>query len=305
MWDYICNPTEGHNMEEEFQLEPKKSKPTLVGLVDADAIMYQIGWRLNVMGILSHIDFSQLVSPPDIVYQEVHTYIEGLMKDIGVDSLELHFTASRKNKDLFEKFTSKELQPQFRTQLGIAYKDNRPKTDAELPFAYHQILQVLLERYTSYLHDQWEADDSTCLLKRINPEYILCACDKDVYGQSVGSAYHFDKRKTWSTTTISDANIFPYIQAITGDPTDGYAGAKGIGVKGTTKFINPNMTPLEMWSGVVKAHKSVGNNEDIALWNMRMSSMNQLDKQGNLVLWEPPTSNTDHVYTESGIWTGL
>ena len=301
----MCGSNKEKSMDNEFVLEPTKTKLPLVGLVDADAIMYNIGWRLNAMGILNHIDFSQLVSPPNIIYQEVNSYMENLTTDINVDSLELHFTASNKNKDLFEKFTSKELRPQFRTTLGASYKDNRPKTNADLPFAYHQILQVLLERYTSYLHDQWEADDSVCLLKRLRPEYVLCSNDKDVYKQSVGTAYQFDKRRSWSTTTIEDANIFPYIQAITGDPTDGYDGVKGIGAKGVCKFINPNMTPIEMWEGVVRAHNSVGNDWNKALWNMRMSSMNQLDKDGKLQLWEPPTNNSDHVYTSSGIWTGL
>lgn len=287
-------------MEEEFILEPKKIKLNLIGLVDADAIMYNIGWRLNAMGILSHIDFTQLATPPDIVYQEVNSYIEALMNDIGVDSLELHFTASRKNKDLFEKFTSKELKPQFRTALGTSYKDNRPKTDAELPFAYHQILQVLLERYTSYMHDEWEADDALLLLHKIRPEYIVCSNDKDVHKQIVGYNYLYNKRKSWTHQTVEEANMFPYVQAITGDAVDNYFGVKGIGTKGVTKFLKPEMSPYEMWQGTVNAFKSVGMTEKDALTNMRMASLHQLqivDGKPEIILFEPPTMDTQHIMT--------
>lgn len=296
----MCGSNKECTMEEEFILEPKKTKLPLVGLVDADAIMYNIGWRLNAMGILSHIDFTQLATPPDIVYQEVNSYIEALMNDIGVDSLELHFTASRKNKDLFEKFTSKELKPQFRTTLGTSYKDNRPKTDAELPFAYHQILQVLLERYTSFMHDQWEADDALLYLHKSNPSYVILSNDKDVWKQIVGYSYQYDKRKSWSHQTVDEANMFPFVQAITGDAVDNYFGARGIGIKSIPQFINVNMSPYEMWQGVLAAHRSVGNSEDIAIWNMRMASLHQLqmlDDGVAVVLFEPPNVDTPHIMT--------
>jgi hypothetical protein len=288
-----------------FVLTPLPVKKHRTGIVDADSIMYQVGWKLQAMGVLSHISLDQLFTPPDLVYREVNQYLESLQNDVGVDNLELHFTASNKNRGLYEKFSGKELRPQFRTQLGASYKDNRSKSPTDLPFAYHAILQVILESHLSFMHDLWEADDSVCLLKRLNPDYILISCDKDVYKQSIGAAYQYDKRKTWSITTVENANMFPYVQAITGDPTDGFVGAKGIGIKSIPQFINVNMSAYELWQGVLKAHKSVGNSEDIAIWNMRMASMNQLTKDGQLQLWEPPTPSTEHVYLSSGEWSGL
>jgi hypothetical protein len=283
-----------------FELTPLPVKKHKTGIVDADSIMYQIGWKLQAMGVLSHINLDQLFAPPDLVYREVNQYLEALQNDVDVDKLELHFTASNKNRGLYEKFSGKELRPQFRTQLGASYKDNRSKSPTDLPFAYHAILQVILESHLSFMHDLWEADDVLLVLHKMNPDYVMLSNDKDVWKQVVGYCYQYDKRKAWTHQTVDEANMFPFVQAITGDPTDGYYGAKGIGIKSIPQFLNVNMSPYELWQGVVRAHKSVGNSESVALCNMRMASLHQVhivQGEATLVLFEPPNVDTPHIMT--------
>ena len=271
-------------------LNPQKIITT--GLVDADSMVYLVSWRLTAVGLpLPKEDSSLYV--PDVIYGYVNELYEAIKEQAGVDKLQLHFTASRRNQVLFEQLTNKQLRNQFRTLLA-EYKAAR--TQENVPY-YLTILKAITEVYEAYLHDFWEADDAIVLLSKTVPNSIVVSNDKDVYNQIVGKSFQYDKRKSEKMTDMSKANMFPYLQTITGDPTDGFFGAKGIGVKGASNFINESMSPFEMWEGCVRAFESVGMNEAQALVNMRMANMHQLQADQTIRLYEPPQKDTEHVYT--------
>lgn len=266
-------------------------KPITIGLTDADSMIYLVSWRLSAVGYpLPKED--GLVAIPDIIYAYVNELYAAIKEQAGVDKLQLHFTASQRNKSLYEELTGKQLRPQFRTMLA-EYKSARP---VENVFYYLTILRAITEVYETYLHDFWEADDAVVLLSKTMPNSVVISNDKDVYNQSVGKSYQYDKRKSMKETNASKANMFPYLQTITGDPVDGFFGAKGIGAKGAANFINESMSPFEMWEGCVRAFESVGMTEKQALVNMRMASMHQLQADQTIQLFEPPTRDQAHVY---------
>jgi len=217
---------------------------------------------------------------------------------MGVDVLHLHFSASSKNKELFEEFMGKPMQTQFRSSLGSTYKSNRK--NAPLPTGYHYTLRALLDQPNAYIHDKWEADEAVLLHKKMNPEWVLSSNDKDVYKQHCGKNWRYDKRQKWEDIPASFANYFAFFQAITGDPVDGFGGVPGIGPKKAEEFVKPVYTPTQNWEGVLKAFASKGLSDKEALINMRFANMHQLklDDEGKPIidLWTPSGSHLQPVW---------
>lgn len=290
-------------------LNTPEEAPEKVGIVDADSIIFQLGWYYEKADLLPKdgVEYRDAVSAPDFVHTAVETYLNKMRKEMGVDMLHLHFTGSAKNQELFEEFSGRPMQTQFRQTLGNTYKANRP---SGLPTGYHYTLRSLLQegrpemgsspKAISYIHDQWEADEAVLLHKKLNPEWILSSCDKDVYKQHVGTNWIYDKRKKWENIDKDFANYFAFLQAITGDAVDGFIGAKGIGEKGAMKFVSPNKTPAENWQGVLDAFHSKGFGEREALMNMRFANMHQLrlgdDGAPYVDLWKPEGSHLDPAW---------
>ena len=80
------------------------------------------------------------------------------------------------------------------------------------------------------------------------------------------------------------------IQTLSGDQTDGYAGAPGYGVKTSAKFFAENGYT---WNSVVKAFKQKGLTEDDALRNARLAKILTSDDYDNgPILWTPTDANS-------------
>jgi 5'-3' exonuclease len=271
-----------------------------VGLVDADSIMFNLGWYYIKADILpdDKADYrNSTVAPPEI-HKAVETFLDKLREQMNVTTLHLHFTGSSKNQGLFEEFNKRPMLEQFRNTLGCTYKSNRK--EAALPAGYHYTLRVLLEKSKAYIHDQWEADDAIILHKKLNPDYVLSSNDKDVYGQHFGTSWLYDKRRKWVDIDKGHANYFAFLQAITGDPVDGFGGVPGIGPAKAAKFVSVDNTPTQNWEGVLAAFDSKGLDEEEALINMRFANMHQLsvNKDGAAVvdLWKPEGKHLEPVW---------
>lgn len=293
--------------EDQFELDLNQIETHVdkVGVIDADSIMFNLGWFYAKAELLPNDDtnYSNSKTVPDFVHKSVEEFLERLRKKMGVDILHLHFTAGPKNRDLFEEFMGRPMKSQFRDSLNNSYKANR--TDAHLPVGYHYTLRSLLQEPNAYIHDEWEADEAVILHKKLNPDWILSSNDKDVWKQHHGSNYFYDKRSkkpetAWTDVDKDYANYFPFLQAITGDPVDGFIGAKGIGPKKAEQFVNVNNTPAQNWQGVLDAFNSKGLDEAEALLNMRFASMSQLkiDDTGTPVidLWKPERHHLEPVW---------
>ena len=285
----------------EFNLDTTEfTKPARspVGIVDADSIMFNLGWYFEKADLLVPGDYSKAKEAPEFVYKAAKTFVTKLKEQMHVDNIHLHFTGGSKNQALFEEFMGRGMNTQFRQHLGNAYKDNRKA--APLPTGYHYTLRALLNEPYAYIHDTWEADEAVILHKKLNPTWVMSSNDKDVYKQHHGENWLYDKRRKWVDISKADANYFAFFQAITGDPVDGFIGVPGIGPKKAVEYVSPDKTPGDNWQGVLDAFASKGLDEREALINMRFASMSQLvindQGQPEVDIWKPEGHHLEPVW---------
>jgi DNA polymerase-1 len=88
--------------------------------------------------------------------------------------------------------------------------------------------------------------------------------------------------------TKEDGDMWHLIQSLAGDPTDGYPGCPGIGVKRATELLNKHENK---WEAICQAYKERGLSDDDALLNARLAKILQhtdydYDRQ-EPILWTP------------------
>ena len=97
----------------EFELDHSAipARKSEVGIVDADSIMFNLGWYYAKADLLPNdgADYSSSTVAPEFVHTAVDTFLDKLKVQMNVDSLHLHFTGSSKNKGLFEEFMKRGL----------------------------------------------------------------------------------------------------------------------------------------------------------------------------------------------------
>lgn len=220
-------------------------------------------------------------SDPEMRIARADEKIQKILEQTGCQEMELHFTGGRDN---------------FRYQMHAEYKANRK--GMRTPTGLVDLKNVLVEKYGGIIHTKWEADDAVVYHKRENPDkYILVAMDKDVIYSVPGKHFnyyesgHYNIDMKWVTTTKETARMWPYMQCILGDTSDNIQGVKGIGPKKALKFIADDMTPEQLWEGVVKAWESKGLEEVDAMITMNLVNMHLLDKDENdeyyIKKWRP------------------
>lgn len=133
----------------------------------------------------------------------------------------------------------------FRNDLARTkpYKFNRK--GKEKPQWLEFISGYVVEKYNAYLYKGLEADDCVSYFADKIENTTICAIDKDVIGQCVGTHYNYQVAKSgagWSvkgfkTTTAKEAETFLWIQALAGDSTDGILGIEKVGVKTAEKWL--------------------------------------------------------------------
>lgn len=249
-------------------------------LVDADSLLYKVGFALEDKVIWNEMEvLSGLEQEEDIDY---FTNIEQCYRtfDQFVDNI-LFAT------DCFDVFLVFSGKGNFRLDFPIDYKTNRK--DSRKPLGYSELREYAETRYRAHTPEGMEADDYVVYLKTKHPEdYILCAIDKDVLYQTVGTHYNYGKDEE-VTVNEWDAIKYAYYQTLTGDTSDGYKGAHGIGAKKAEKLLADCDTEYDLWVAVKNGYESKGQTEDEALWTMRLAHMHQFDGE-KINLWNPPVA---------------
>ena len=237
-------------------------------LIDADSMIYKAGF-----GVEEAIDWGDGETTYHGEIEDMKDAIDGMLDSItfatGCDDYELHLTGSGN----------------FRDQVVSDYKHNRK--GMRVPEWVAELKQHMIEELGAILHKGWEADDAVVYLKTKYPEdYILCAIDKDVLMQSVGTHYNYGKQKD---VTVDEwtALHFKYYQCIAGDPVDGYKGVPGMGPKRAEKSLKDCTNERELWVAALLAYRSKGLRRSNAINTMRLACMHQYDGEG-VVLWSPP-----------------
>jgi DNA polymerase-1 len=122
----------------------------------------------------------------------------------------------------------------YRKQFYPAYKSNR---GTEKPRFYWELINYLKENYEWVEEAGLEADDVLGILHTgVYPDSIMVSSDKDmdtVPGKRY-SPYH--DRFTEVTEHMADMNWLA--QSLSGDSSDGYSGAKGVGKMGALKLLS-------------------------------------------------------------------
>lgn len=172
----------------------------------------------------------------------------------------------------------------FRYIIYPQYKANRNRE--KTPPHLHKIKEYCIREFSNVVtHPLFEADDLIVEAKLKNPSALVFAIDKDVLNSLPGR--HYDPRKhNIVEVSENNARFWPYLQAITGDASDGVPGVPGLGKVKAKQFINESMNEKELWQGVVNAFTSKGLTEKDALLSMRLVNMKQLHN-GELILFNP------------------
>lgn len=241
----------------------------MVALIDADSLLYKVGFALEDKIDWECDDTYEHYSKLEQQKQSITTMVDKIMKSTGCDDYELWLTGSGN----------------FRDSNPLGYKANR--VGIRKPTDFSQLKQWLIDNKKTKVAVGIEADDMVVYLRDNSDDYFLCAIDKDVLYQTEGTHYNYGKEMT-VTISAKEAIWFAYHQTLTGDVTDGYKGCPGVGEVKAKKLINKDMEEIDMWKEIVKAYEAKGLTVDDAINTMRLASMKQYNGK-EIILWCPPS----------------
>jgi len=163
------------------------------------------------------------------------------------------------------------------------YKSNR--AGMPVPEGLNDIYEYVFNLPDTICESGVEADD-VCVYYGQNG-HMVAALDKDVLG-SLEYAYNYGK-KEWIENYPEDIKVFPFLQTIMGDSSDGLRGVYRVGAKGAEKALSGiPIDDYSLWKAVVKQYYLKEQTLEEAIATMRSVRMNQWTPEGGLVLWTPP-----------------
>lgn len=180
----------------------------------------------------------------------------------------------------------------FRKKIFPEYKGHRNR---KKPCGYKRLLNWCADNYITMMVDELEADDAIGIYATdpIEQEagHIICSPDKDMR-QIPGQL--FDLTNPVIEITQEEGDRWHLIQTLSGDQTDGYAGAPGIGIKRADALLEKNGCN---WQTVVDTFEERGMTVDDALMNARLARIlryTDYDHETNEpILWSPTSGDGD------------
>ena len=174
----------------------------------------------------------------------------------------------------------------FRKKICGDYKGHRNRRK---PLGYRRLVNHCRENYNFVCRKGLEADDSIGI-DATNPKYasldnIVVSPDKDMK-QIPGILWNLTDEV--EEITKEDGDTWHLIQSLAGDPTDGYSGCPGIGVKRALDLLNKHDSK---WEAICQAFKERGLSDDDALLNARLAKILQHENydydREEPILWTP------------------
>ena len=202
-------------------------------LIDSDFLAYkaaqacEIGIDFGEDVIIAQSQFSEVLR---VFHNELHKVTKAMMDD-----------------DFILYFSSTE---NFRKKIYPDYKGHRMKRK---PLGYKRLVNYCRENHNFKLIEGLEADDTIGIeaTRHANPNNIIVSPDKDM--RQIPSVL-------WNLTddvveiTEEEGDRWHLVQSLSGDPTDGYSGCPGIGVKRATELLDKNEN---QWEAVCKAYRDL------------------------------------------------
>jgi DNA polymerase-1 len=236
-------------------------------LIDSDFLAYKAAQACEI-----GIDFGEDVIIAQSQFSDVlrvfHNELNKVTKAMMEDDFILYFSSTKN----------------FRKKIYPDYKGHRMKRK---PLGYKRLVNYCRENHNFKLIEGLEADDTIGIeaTRFADPSNIIVSPDKDM--RQIPSAL-------WNLTddvveiTKDDGDRWHLIQSLSGDPTDGYSGCPGIGVKRATELLDKNENK---WEAVCKAYRDRGLSDDDALLNARLAKILQKEDfdhdRNQPILWTP------------------
>ena len=178
----------------------------------------------------------------------------------------------------------------FRKKIFPDYKGHRNR---KKPCGYKRLLNWCGDNYVTMVVDNLEADDAIGIFATDPIEqgagHVICSPDKDMK-QIPGLLFDLTNPVTEVTKEMGDR--WHLIQTMSGDQTDGYAGAPGIGIKRADAILEKKGCS---WNTVVETFEDRGMTADDALLNARLARIlryTDYDSETNEPrLWTPTSSD--------------
>ena len=236
-------------------------------LIDSDFLAYKAAQACEI-----GIDFGEDVIIAQSQFSEVlkvfHNELNKVTKAMMEDDFILYFSSTEN----------------FRKKIYPDYKGHRMKRK---PLGYKRLVNYCRENHNFKLIEGLEADDTIGIeaTRFADPNNIVVSPDKDM--RQIPSTL-WDMKDDVVEITKDDGDRWHLIQSLSGDPTDGYSGCPGIGVKRATELLDKNENK---WEAVCKAYRDRGLSDDDALLNARLAKILQKEDfdhdRNQPILWTP------------------
>ena len=236
-------------------------------LIDSDFLAYkasqacEIGIDFGNDVIISQSQFSDVLR---VFENELNKVTKAMMEDDFI----LYFSSTKN----------------FRKEIYPDYKGHRMKRK---PLGYRRLINHCRTNYKYCIRPNLEADDAIGIDATMfnNPENIVVSPDKDMK-QIPSNLWNLSDDVV--EITVEDGDRWHLIQTLSGDPTDGYSGCPGIGVKRATELLDKNENK---WEAVCKAFRDRGLSDDDALLNARLAKILRQEDydltNSQPILWNP------------------
>lgn len=204
----------------------------MTALIDADSIIYIIGW--------AHKDDTQ--DMPGMI-ETVQSKCDAFFQYL------IHSTKANKYIGVFSDRKS------FRNELYrvAPYKGTRPPKPEWVREWENVIKNYFETKYSFKTCLNLEADDVVSLFTELVYEPIICSPDKDLK-QIAGNLFDYKKNEHHSISQ-EEALRFFYIQLLTGDSSDNVKGVPGLGEVKAKKLLESIEHELELHSIVQDAYR--------------------------------------------------
>ena len=193
-------------------------------LIDSDFLAYkaaqacEIGIDFGEDVIIAQSQFSEVLK---VFNNELNKVTKAMMEDDFI----LYFSSTKN----------------FRKKIYPDYKGHRMKRK---PLGYKRLVNYCRENHNFKLIEGLEADDTIGIeaTRFADPHNIIVSPDKDM--RQIPSTL-WDMKNDVVEITKDDGDRWHLIQSLSGDPTDGYSGCPGIGVKRATELLDKNENKWE------------------------------------------------------------